>query len=71
MTPVTSSNIDAIGYEPETQVLKVRFHTGITYAYGNVSHQQFTTLINAESVGKSFNQLIKSRPDAHPFTRLP
>jgi KTSC domain len=61
MSPFESSNIEAIGYDPETQEMHVRFKDGATYAYSNVppgAHQQ---LIQARSVGSHFHQHIKGR----------
>ena len=65
LTPVTSSNIKALGWEDE--VLTVEFATGKTYEYQNVGKPMFDTLVGAESVGKTFIALIKSHPVQHPF----
>jgi hypothetical protein len=51
-TPVTSSNIQSIGYDAPSAVLEVEFTSGDVYQYFNVPehvHQQF---MNASSHGE-------------------
>ena len=59
MQPVDSSNIDSVGYDPETQRLTVRFRTGKTYHYNGVDSRTFDELMKAESKGKFLYQNIK------------
>lgn len=59
MQPVSSSNIAAIGYEADTQTLGVRFNNGTTWHYEEVPQEVFDELSGAESVGRTFNQLVK------------
>lgn len=57
---VTSSNIEAIGYDPEAQELHVRFvKSGATYAYYGVQRWVFDEFLQAESKGKFFLERIK------------
>lgn len=60
MTPVTSSNIAAIGYDLTCTELVVQFKNGKTFYYLEVSPEEHAALMAAESVGKHFNQFIKS-----------
>lgn len=57
--PVTSSSIDAVGYDPETSTLHVQFASGRTYEYANVDPDTHQELIGAESVGKHFSTHIR------------
>lgn len=57
-TPVTSSNIRAIGYEPET--LEVEFNNGSVYQYLGVPVNEHESIMNADSKGKYFNANIKN-----------
>lgn len=63
MTPVTSSNIAAIGYahpmEPHA-TLVVEFKNGKKFAYSNVSLEERDALMASESIGRHFNQFIKA-----------
>lgn len=71
MKAVESSNIAAIGYDPETQQLGVRFKgtPGFRYEYENVTEGTYRALVDDPSVGKTFQYLIRSNPQAHPFTK--
>ena len=60
MTPVVSSNIAAIGYDLVCTELVVQFKNGKTFYYLEVSPEEHASLMAAESVGKHFNQFIKS-----------
>lgn len=60
MTPVVSSNIAAIGYDLICAELVVQFKNGKTFYYLEVSPEEHTALMAAESVGKHFNQFIKA-----------
>ena len=65
--PVVSSNIASLGHNESAKILRVSFKNGRKYEYENVSKDIFETLLDAESVGKAFNALIKSQPEAYPF----
>ncbi len=58
---VTSSNVDAIGHNPRTRVLYVRFHHGGTYAYFDVDRSVYEEFAEAESKGKFLASEIKPR----------
>jgi len=58
MIPVASSNIESIGYDVGTQILRVRFLTGAMYEYKNVPVMEFEQLKSAPSVGSYFNRNI-------------
>jgi hypothetical protein len=59
MIGVESSAIRAIGHDPATDTLAVRFHKSGTYYYAGVSPQTFEEFLFAESVGKFFAVHIK------------
>jgi len=58
-TDVSSSAITAVGYDPETLDLTVRFTRGTEYTYSGVPADVVGLLLAAESVGKAFGTLIK------------
>lgn len=60
MTPVTSSNIAAIGYCEDTAQLAVKFKNGKTFVYSDVSEDEWGLLMLSDSAGKHFNQFIKA-----------
>ena len=60
-TPVTSSNIIAIGYDSENQTLEVEFNYGSVYQYAGVPQEEHDGIMNADSKGKYLNANIKGR----------
>ncbi len=60
MTPVTSSNIAAIGYHQPLTALFVEFKNGKTFSYCGVSQEEHSALMGSASIGKHFNQFIKA-----------
>ena len=58
MIPVVSSNIESIGYNEETQILRVKFLNGAIYEYKNVPLIEFEQLKNTSSVGSYLNRNI-------------
>ena len=50
-TAVASSSIAAVGYEPASGVLAIRFHNGAEYHYFAVPMRLFDGLLAAPSVG--------------------
>ena len=57
----TSSRIDSMEYDSETEVLTVSFKRGGVYEYADVPWKVWDTLISEESIGKGFNSLIKGQ----------
>lgn len=45
MTPVTSDNVRAVGYDHSTQILRVTFRSGGTYDYCNVPVDLFEVML--------------------------
>lgn len=64
LTPVTSNQVAAIGYDPATKTLAVTFTrgTGAVYHYPNVEPKTHADFIAAESIGRFFGAHIKSLP---------
>lgn len=69
LTPVTSNQVKAIGYDEATQTLAVTFTrgTGAIYHFPNVSKATCEAFITADSIGKYFGEHIKDLP----FTKYP
>ena len=59
MHPVVSSNLVAVGYDTETQVLRIRFYSGL-YDYYDVPQDVFDGLMNASSKGSYHAAHIKN-----------
>lgn len=54
----------------EANVMKVRFKAGTEYHYEGVSKEMFDEILGADSVGRAFNQKVKSDPVAFPFRQI-
>ena len=65
--PVSSSNIAAIGYDEDTQILEVEFTDGSVYQYSGVPPGEHNGMMNADSKGKYLHANIKKR---YPYVKL-
>jgi hypothetical protein len=65
MKPVPSSNVHAIGYDPETKDLEIHFHkSGVPtgkYTHHDVPPEEHAALMDAESYGKHYAANIKGK----------
>lgn len=58
MTPVKSSSIEAIGYDPSSKIMTAKFRSGATYRYESVPSDQHANLMAADSIGTHFHKNI-------------
>ncbi|MHA6639489.1 KTSC domain-containing protein [Stutzerimonas frequens] len=65
---VSSSSLRALGYDPEQQVLEVEFSSGALYRYEAVPPEAVHALLEADSLGRHFNQVFK--PQHYRYRRL-
>lgn len=56
---IDSSNIEAIGYDVDTQELHIQFLSGGYYIYNNVPRAIYDDLMNASSKGSFLNREVK------------
>ena len=61
MIIVISSVIKAIGYDPITKRMKLRFANGKTYDFCGVPENVHKALFTANSIGTYYNNHIKDR----------
>ena len=69
MQEVKSSQINAIGYDPGSNTLAIRFKGGTTYHYANVPADMFVNMLCAESIGNFFSTNIKNNPELYPYQK--
>ncbi|MCK5211220.1 KTSC domain-containing protein [Candidatus Parcubacteria bacterium] len=67
MIPVSSSNIDSIGYDADTETLRMKFLSGTIYEYRNVPQIAYDGLTRASSHGSYFNREIRN---AYTYERI-
>jgi hypothetical protein len=58
-TPVDSTSVMSVGYEPASRILEVEFHGGRVYRYFDVPPRRYRGLLDAESAGRFLNTEIK------------
>lgn len=64
LIPVSSSNVQAIGYEDG--IIEVHFHNGYVYRYPNCNEQIFRQFLNAPSKGS----FVYTRLKGHGEVRI-
>ncbi|KGD52022.1 KTSC domain protein [Burkholderia pseudomallei] len=73
---VESSQIHAIGHDPATNTLAIRFKSRVTgaprslYHYANFTAEDFAAFRDAESIGSHFGKHIKPYDKKHPYTKV-
>jgi hypothetical protein len=60
-TPVQSSNVAAVGYDPASSTLEVEFLNGGVYEYQDVPAEVAAGLVSAGSVGAYFAANVRHR----------
>ena len=66
-TPVTSSSLCSVGYDPESSTLDIEFNSGKVYRYSGVPTEEHQSLMSASSHGTYFNANIRDR---YPYMKL-
>jgi hypothetical protein len=66
-TPVESSNLRSVGYDPATQTLEIEFHSGGVYQYVGVPPSVYQDLLAAPSLGSYFQAAIRNQ---YAYTRI-
>jgi hypothetical protein len=58
-TPVDSSNLQSVGYDPQTSTLEVEFAGGGIYQFFDVPEAVHAELMKSDSKGKFFGAQVK------------
>ena len=67
MIRVSSSNLWAVDYNPQTRTLTIQFRSGRVYEYYDVGQNVFEGLLASSSKGKYHHKYIKNR---YPYRRI-
>ena len=59
-TPVSSSNVASVGYDPNSMTLEVEFKDGSIYQYFDVPETVYQELMRASSVGEFIHANIRN-----------
>ena len=63
-----SSSLRSLSYDPEQQILEVEFSSGALYRYEAVPPEAVQALLEADSLGRHFNQIFK--PQHYRYRRI-
>ena len=58
---VQSSNLESIGFCPDTNCIWVKFHNGGCYRYEDCNRELFNQLMESESKGQFVHRNLKGR----------
>lgn len=58
--PVSSSLLETVGYDPETETLEIELENGCVYQYRDVTESTYNELLEADSIGRYFNRYIRN-----------
>lgn len=64
---VSSSNVEAVGYDESTQTVRVWFLNGSVYDYSNVNILEYEALRDAPSVGSYLHRNFKGQ---YPYEKV-
>jgi len=67
MIPVSSSNIESIGYDEQNEQVYVRFLNASLYIYKGVPLQEFENLRDSPSLGSYHHRNFKN---VYPYERI-
>lgn len=67
MIPVSSSNIESIGYDGHNQEVYIRFLNGSLYVYKGVPQHEYQNLMEAPSHGSYLHRNYKN---VYPYERI-
>ena len=59
-TSVSSSNVQSVGYDPDSSILEVEFNNGSVYQYSAVPQGEFDGLMAAASIGAYLHARVKN-----------
>ena len=65
--PIESSNLAEVGYDEGSQVMEVKFKSGVVYQYCGVPKDQYMGLMAAQSLGAYFSKFFRNN---YPFKRI-
>ncbi|CAC9531336.1 hypothetical protein [uncultured Gammaproteobacteria bacterium] len=67
MIQVSSSNIAAVGYDEQNEIVHVQFLNNTEYIYKGAPQHEYEGLLNAPSVGSYLNRNFKN---FYPYERI-
>lgn len=66
---VQSTNIHAVGYEPDSAEMQIQFTNGMVYAYQNIEPSTYEAMIGGD-IGSYFASIIKPQRYRYVYVKL-
>jgi len=66
---VSSTNINAVGYDPDTCEMQIQFKNGEVYSYQNIAPDVYQGMSTGD-IGRYFASIVKPQRYTMPFTKL-
>lgn len=71
LVPVeNSSNVKAVGYNPQTREMRVQFIGGAIYAHADVSAIKHAEFVTSKSKGQHYHDNFRGKHDVRKLTPL-
>jgi hypothetical protein len=58
---VKSRILRSVGYDTNTKILEIEFHTGLVYQYSGVPPKIYADLMHSGEIGKYFSEKVRPR----------
>jgi hypothetical protein len=58
---VKSRILRSVGYDENTKILEIEFHTGLVYQYSGVPPKVYADLMHSGEMGKYFSEKVRPR----------
>ena len=58
---VNSKTISKVGYDPQTLIMIIEFHTGSMYEFSGVDQDIYQQFINSPSLGTFFSKNLRKK----------
>lgn len=59
--PVSSSNLESVGYDQKSQTMQIKFRNGGLYEYDGVPMHVYLGLVGASSPGNHFHHHVRPK----------
>ncbi len=70
LIPLSSTNLRAIGYDPDTMTMQIQFNNGSLYSYANIEPQTYEDMMASGNPGEYFATIIKPQRVRYAYTRV-
>jgi len=59
--PVKSRILRSVGYDENSKILEIEFHSGLVYEYLGVTSKVYKDLMRSDAIGKYFTEKVRTQ----------